>query len=81
MNISERDGDLAVLDFHYLIGTKDGVRYLRDRHELGLFAASDYENAFRRADLAVEHDPEGLIGRGLYIGSRADAADATSGSR
>jgi ubiquinone/menaquinone biosynthesis C-methylase UbiE len=77
MNVSERDGELAILDFHYLIGTNEGVEYTRDRHELGLFADADYESAFRRAGLAVEHDPEGLIGRGLYIGTRA----AASGSR
>jgi ubiquinone/menaquinone biosynthesis C-methylase UbiE len=71
MNISERDSDLAVLDFHYLIGTDEGVEYTRDRHELGLFGDPDYENAFRRAGLSVEHDPDGLIGRGLYIGTRA----------
>jgi ubiquinone/menaquinone biosynthesis C-methylase UbiE len=70
MNVSERDGDLAVLDFHYLIGTDAGIEYVRDRHELGLFGGSHYEDAFRRAGLAVEHEPEGLIGRGLYIGTR-----------
>jgi ubiquinone/menaquinone biosynthesis C-methylase UbiE len=70
MNVSERDGDLAVLDFHYLIGTDAGIEYVRDRHELGLFSGPEYEKAFREAGLAVEHEAEGLIGRGLYIGTR-----------
>jgi SAM-dependent methyltransferase len=70
MNISERDGDLAVLDFHFLIGTNEGVEYTRDRHELGLFSDADYQKAFRQAGLTVEYDEEGLIGRGLYIGIR-----------
>jgi dTDP-3-amino-3,4,6-trideoxy-alpha-D-glucopyranose N,N-dimethyltransferase len=80
MNISEREGDLAILDFHFLIGTNEGIEYTRDRHVLGLFGDADYENAFRRAGLAVEHDPEGLIGRGLYIGTRGDTGAATSRS-
>jgi ubiquinone/menaquinone biosynthesis C-methylase UbiE len=80
MNISERERNLAVLDFHYLIGTDEGVEYTRDRHELGLFSDADYDKAFRLADLSVEHDPEGLIGRGLYIGTRADTrADTKRG--
>jgi SAM-dependent methyltransferase len=82
MNISEREGDLSILEFHYLVGTADGVEYVSDRHELGLFEGEAYERAFRRAGLSVEHDPEGLMGRGLYIGVRpGDSRQAGSGSR
>lgn len=68
MNISEREGNLAVMNMHYLLATPDGVEHFVERHELALFAESDYLQAFERADLKVTCNPEGLIGRGLYIG-------------
>ena len=62
------EGRLSFLLFHYLIGTPQGVEYFTERHELGLFTHEEYLEAFRNADLETIHDPEGLDGRGLYIG-------------
>jgi len=70
MNLSMVEDGLSVLDFHYLIATSDGVDYFTERHELGLFTHADYLEAFRVSRLNVVHDPEGLMGRGLYIGIR-----------
>ncbi len=72
MNVSEVDasGTVAILDFHYLAGTPEGVEYFTEHHELGLFTDEQYRAAFAEAGLAVAHDAEGLIGRGLYIGTR-----------
>lgn len=64
-----RDG-LAVLDWHYLVGRPEGVEHLVEPHELSLFRHTDYLSAFGDAGLAVAHDPEGLMGRGLFIGTR-----------
>ena len=73
MNVSEVDasGTIALLDFHYLVGTPEGVEHFTEHHELGLFTDEEYRAAFADAGLAVAHDAEGLIGRALYIGTRA----------
>jgi SAM-dependent methyltransferase len=71
MNISEVEGNLSFFVFHYTVGTPQGVEQFTERHELGLFTHEEYLEAFRKAGLEVTHDPEGLDGRGLYIGLKA----------
>lgn len=66
MYLSERRDRLSVLDIFYQVGTPKGVRQFRETHELGLFTAGEYENAFRSAGLEPAHDPDGFFGRGLY---------------
>ncbi len=73
MNVSERDGRLAVVEFSYLVGTPAGVEHFTERHEAALFTDAEYRQAFDAAGLAVEHDPEGLMGRGLYLGQPTPA--------
>jgi SAM-dependent methyltransferase len=68
VNLSERDGRLSRFVFHYLVLTSEGVERFEEPHELGLFTHDEYDAAFRAAGLEVEHDPDGLMGRGLYIG-------------
>ncbi len=67
MNISEMEGAVSVIDFHYLVGTASGVEHFTERHELGLFSVDEMKAAFAAADLAVKHDATGLTGRGLYV--------------
>lgn len=71
MNIGEVDGNLSFFVFHYLVATSEGVEYFTERHELGLFTPEEYLEAFYKAGLEGSHDPEGLDGRGLYIGLKA----------
>lgn len=73
VTVPARRGITSIMDFHYLVATPDGVQTHVERLEHGLFTTSEYEAAFERAGLAVEHDREGLIGRGLYIGRAAAA--------
>ena len=68
MSISDAEGSLSILFFHYLVGTSEGIDYFAERHELGLFNPEEYLEAFHKASLETSHDPEGLDGRGLYIG-------------
>lgn len=63
--------DSIVLEFEYLVATPEGIDHFTERHEAGMFTDEDYREAFEAAGLTVELDPEGLMGRGLYIGARA----------
>ena len=71
VNVAERRGDLSIVDFHYLVATPAGVEHFTELHELGLFTLDQHLEAFRAAGLAVEHDPEGPWGRGLYLATAA----------
>ena len=71
VNVAERQGDLSTVDFHYLVATPAGVEHFTELHELGLFTLDQHLEAFRAAALAVEHDPEGPWGRGLYLATAA----------
>ena len=68
MNVPQTEGTVSVVDFHYLVGTLDGVEQFSEHHELGLFTVEQQLEAFRAAGLEVEHDPEVPMGRGLYVG-------------
>jgi SAM-dependent methyltransferase len=69
LNLSHREGRKTTLEFHYLAATLEGVEYLQEEHEAIMFTRDEYKSAFESAGLTVEFDEEGLIGRGLYIGS------------
>jgi SAM-dependent methyltransferase len=62
---------VAKSDFHYLVGTPGNVEHFTERHELGLFTEEQNRAAFAAAGLDVVRDSEGLMGRGVYIGTRA----------
>jgi hypothetical protein len=64
-----RDGGLTIIDFHYLVATPAGVEHFSENHTLGLFTVEQQLEAFRAAGLEAEHDPQGPMGRGLYIGT------------
>lgn len=59
----------------YLVGTPQTIDYFSERHELGLFTHQQYLHAFQAAALETSFEPEGLTGRGLYIGRQAGEND------
>lgn len=70
MFVAAQEGNVAILDFHYLIATPAGIEHFTERHEMGLFTVAENRAAFEDAGLEVTQDGEGLTGRGVYIGSR-----------
>lgn len=68
MSLSGREGNLSILQFHYLRGTPTAIEHYSERLELALFTRDDMTRAFDLAGMQVRYDPEGLMGRGLYIG-------------
>jgi ubiquinone/menaquinone biosynthesis C-methylase UbiE len=73
MGFSGLEHRVSVLDFHYLVATPAGIEHFTERHELALFTHDEYLAALRAVGLQAVYDPDGLIGRGLYIGILPDA--------
>ena len=60
MSVGAREGDVAILDFEYLIATSAGIERYSERHELGLFTDAQYQRAYRAA---------GFLSRAMRKGS------------
>jgi hypothetical protein len=71
MNISRREGHVAVLDMHHLVGTPDGIEYFVERHELTFFTPEEYRAALEAAGLTVTFEEQGFTDRGMFIGRQA----------
>lgn len=67
MNVSEREGTLSKLRFHYLIARREGVEHFEEHHDLALYSVEEMLGFFRAANLVVKHDAEGIFGRGIYV--------------
>jgi ubiquinone/menaquinone biosynthesis C-methylase UbiE len=72
MNLSKQVGAIAIMDFHYLVGTRTGIERYFERHEVGLFEESDYRDAFSAAGLRFASRESKTFGRGLYVGTIDD---------
>jgi ubiquinone/menaquinone biosynthesis C-methylase UbiE len=70
INTSFVKDKVSVFDLHHLIGTPEGTEHIVEHHELGLFEVEETVSVMEEAGLIVEYDPDGLTGRGLYIGKR-----------
>ena len=70
MSRGGKRGKVSLLEFQYLIGTSKRIEHITEHHEFGLFTHEEYMEAFIKAGLDVVHEPEGVDGRGLYIGLR-----------
>jgi ubiquinone/menaquinone biosynthesis C-methylase UbiE len=68
MSHSGWKGKLSAFTFHFMVGSSSGVRTFAEEHVMALFTRAEYLEAFAKTGLETVHDPEGIYGRGLYIG-------------
>ncbi len=69
MSRSRRQGNKTFLDMHHLIGSRDRIEHVVDRHELTLFDTSQYEESLQRAGLIdIETIESPMPGRDRLIG-------------
>jgi len=71
VNISELEDNVSIIKFHFLVATSGKVEDFTELHELGLFTREQYLQGFEMAGMKVEYDPQGITGRGLYIGLKS----------
>jgi SAM-dependent methyltransferase len=65
-----RDERISTTEMHYVAATADGFEEWVEHHELYLFTRGEMRAAFEGAGFSVDYDEQGLIGRGLWIGTR-----------
>ncbi len=70
LNTTKVEGDLSIMEMHYLIAEKDGdIKHFVDIHELGLFETDKTLELMGQANLMSEFLIDGLMkDRGLFIG-------------
>ena len=71
LNISHKEGNRSRLDFLYALVSPTEMKSWRSSEHLTLFERAEMTSAFETAGLEVDHDPQGLMGRGLYVATRA----------
>ncbi|MBT8213712.1 MAG: class I SAM-dependent methyltransferase [Acidimicrobiia bacterium] len=63
-----REGHRVLMNWAFAVGRPDGdVETYTETHLTGLFTHDEYGEAFEAAGLEATFDPEGLIGRGLWV--------------
>jgi SAM-dependent methyltransferase len=66
MHVGRRDADTAILNFHYMVAMRDGIRNFEETHRVMLLSDAQYRVAFSRAGFELRRDV--LNGRDLYVG-------------
>jgi trans-aconitate methyltransferase len=74
VTVPEREGDISILHFYYLIATDRGVRQLKEVHRLALVPTDQMVSHFKAAGLRCVFDEVGLFDRGLFIARPLDHA-------
>jgi hypothetical protein len=68
VSVNGREGHVSTFDLYWTVVSDDGVDQFIEPHRMGLYSIEEYQEAFGAARLTVEHQPTGLVGRGLFIG-------------
>ena len=67
MNMLQVEGRKCVLNFDYMIGRPAGIETFKEVHTTTLFTHDEMMAGFAANNLVPAYDPQGFIGRGLYI--------------
>ncbi len=68
-NVTMRDGDIAYLNFHFLISTREnGIEHFVDPSPMGIFSRNSYLSLMKDCDLSASFIEPGLSKEGLFIG-------------
>ena len=59
-----------MVEIHYLFGSKNGVRHITNKHDIGLFTVKEMKTAFKNADLKVTYEDNGITKKRFYIAKR-----------
>jgi daunosaminyl-N,N-dimethyltransferase/N-dimethyltransferase len=71
-NVSKREGDLSILDFHWLVARSGaGVEHFTERHVLQLYTVEQTLAALEASGFEAEYEEGGAKGRGVYVGRKA----------
>ena len=69
MNLVRREGDLVLLDFHFLVGTSEGINYYKDPSPMSVFSHDTLVTIMEDNGFHVEHEKaESMKSAGLFIG-------------
>jgi ubiquinone/menaquinone biosynthesis C-methylase UbiE len=64
--------NLMTVQFHYLVGSAEGISYFTETHELGLFTAEQIRDAMTAAGFVdVQSSSVEVFGRGIYVAVKA----------
>ncbi|MDX1647692.1 MAG: methyltransferase domain-containing protein [Longimicrobiales bacterium] len=73
MSHSSVEDRISRIEFHYLVGSVEGVEYRVEEHRLALREVSEVSDALERAGFeSVRFDEEGLNDRGVILARRAE---------
>jgi SAM-dependent methyltransferase len=76
VNRSSRRGDVGILDWHFLVATRDKIEHFTERHEVGLFTRAEYLGAMTDAGLRADLlRGKALAGRDRYVGVAPQGKD------
>lgn len=68
MHVARRDDNVALLNFHYMVGMRDGIRTFEETHRLLIMTDDQYRSAFLRAGFELHQGTQVLGGRDLFVG-------------
>ena len=70
MTISKVENRAIHFPMHHMVIDADTIHSFVEDHILYLYTIEEMLAAFESAELDVQHDPDGLMGRGLYIATK-----------